>query len=83
MNQSGLFFAFVDLKGAGSQLPDIFIVPSGVIFNSFKSYLESKKPTRVRWHPKVGVVEPYKNNWKALENHLRNVNNQMSEGVDE
>lgn len=70
LNQPGLFFAFVDLKGAGNELPDVFIVPSEVIFNAFKGYLEAEKPTRVRWHVKIEKLDEYKNNWSLLKDHL-------------
>jgi len=71
LNQHGLFFAFVDLKGAGAQLPDVFIVPSEVIYNQFRRTLETKKIIRVRWHPRFEVVNEYKNNWELLENYLK------------
>jgi len=61
LNQPGLFFAFVDLKGAGTELPDVFIVPSEMIYNQFKRALETKKLARVRWHPRLEMVDEYKN----------------------
>lgn len=69
LNQPGLFFAFVNLKGMESQMPDVFIVPSSVIYAKFEKYLE-KKPSRPRWHPKIEEAEPYKNNWDSLRDYL-------------
>ncbi|HOX46072.1 MAG TPA: hypothetical protein PK668_20890 [Myxococcota bacterium] len=59
-----LFFALVDLKDF-QELPDIFIVPSKVIFE----YFDGGDPTtwtRARYHPEVAIIEPYKNNWDLL-----------------
>ena len=70
LNQPGLFFAFVDLKRAGTELPDVFIVPSEVIYNQFKRVLETKKLVRVRWHSRVETVDKYKNRWDLLDDYL-------------
>lgn len=69
LNQPGLFFAFVNLKGMKNDMPDVFIVPSKVIYDKFIKQLE-KKPNRLRWHPKIEVAEPYKNNWNTLKDYL-------------
>jgi hypothetical protein len=71
LNKPGLFFAFVDLKGAGTELPDVFIVPSEVIYNQFRRALETKKIVRIRWHPKCDKAEEYKNRWDLIENYLK------------
>lgn len=72
LNQPGLFFAFVDLKGAGNELPDVFIVPSEVIFKAFdKPYFTSGVKRRWRWHPEFEFVEQYKNKWDILEIYLK------------
>ncbi len=72
LNRPGLFFAFVDLKGGGSELPDVFIVPSAVVFTEFdKPYFKSGIKRRWRWHPKCETVEPYKNRWGLMENYLK------------
>lgn len=71
LNRPGLFFALVDLRGAGTELPDVFIVPSEVIYNQFREALETKKIVRVRWHPKIEKVNEYKNKWDLLEGYLR------------
>ncbi|MFC1990576.1 hypothetical protein ACFLU9_00285 [Chloroflexota bacterium] len=72
LNQPGLFFAFVDLKSAGNELPDVFIVPSEVIFKEFdKPYFTSGVKRRWRWHPKFEFVEQYKNEWDILEIYLK------------
>ena len=71
LNQPGLFFAFVDLKGAGTELPDVFIVPSEVIYKQFERALETKKLAMVRWHPRCEMANEYKNRWDLLESHLK------------
>jgi len=75
LNQPDLFFAFVDLKGATDKMPDVFIVPSKVIYNAFKRYLESGKKSRIRWHPKLEVVGQYRNNWIILQEYLETKSN--------
>ncbi len=69
LNQAGLFFAFVDLKGMHSTLPDVFIVPSEHLYEYFKKRFDTGL-SRWRWHPKVDSAEQYKNNWKVLEDYL-------------
>lgn len=69
LNQPGLFFTFVDLKGAGNEMPDVFVVPSEVIHNTFKKYFETGV-SRWRWHPKVEIAMPYMNNWDLLRDYL-------------
>ena len=76
LNQPGLFFAFVNLKGAGNELPDVFIVPSEVIFKAFdKPYFTSGVKRRWRWHPKFDFAEQYKNKWDILSNYLNQTSN--------
>jgi len=70
LNQHGLFFAFVDLKGAGTELPDVFIVPSEAIYSYFERYFETGL-SRWRWHPNKETADKYKNRWDLLENHLK------------
>jgi len=71
VNQLDLFFAFVDLKGARTELPDVFIIPSERIFKAFDNpYFKSDVKRRWRWHPKVDSLLQYKNNWKMLEDYL-------------
>jgi len=71
LNQSNLLFAFVDLKGAKAELPDVFIIPSEVIFKQFdKPYFKSEAKRRWRLHPKIDWVEKYKNNWQSLKDYL-------------
>jgi len=69
LNQPGLFFAFVSLKGFDKEMPDVFIVPSKFIHDKFAKYLE-KRPSRPRWHPKIDDAEPFKNNWESLRGYL-------------
>lgn len=65
---SHLFFALVDLKGFKG-LPDVFIVPSEVIFKYFKEG-DPQTWRRARYHPSVEDVEQYKNNWQLLRKVL-------------
>ena len=62
-----LFYALVDLKWF-AELPDVFIVPSEVIAEYFKAGPEGWP--RARYHPKIGVMEQYKNNWDILRRSL-------------
>lgn len=71
LNQPDLFFAFVDLKGGGTEMPDVFIVPSQIIYKTFEKYFETGV-SRWRWHPRIEVALLYKNNWSILEQHLQN-----------
>lgn len=67
-NHPMLFFALVDLKEF-DVLPDIFIVPSSIIYE----YFEGGDPEtwrRARYHPEIHEVEPYKNNWDLLTGAL-------------
>ena len=71
--QPDLFFAFVDLKSLSGQLPDIFIIPSEVVFEYFlkwKPYFDRTPNARWRYHSKVEEIEQYKNNWDLLQSHL-------------
>ncbi len=77
LNQPGLFFAFVSLKGMEKEMPDVFIVPSKVIHDKFEKYLE-KKPSRPRWHPSIEDAEPFKNNWESLRKYLEGASNDKS-----
>jgi len=69
LNQSDLFIAFADLKGVQDELPDVFIVPSEVIFKYFEPHLKPGD-TYVRFHPKVEWIEKYRNNWQILRDYL-------------
>lgn len=80
LNQRGLFFAFVNLKGMSNEMSDIFIVPSQIIHDKFQERLE-KRQSRLRWHPKVEDAEPFKNNWDILREYLRKTStNHTGEG---
>ncbi len=71
LHRPDLFFAFVDLKSGSDQKPDVFIVPSKVIFDSFNNpYFKSGKPRFWRWHPKVNDIEQFRNNWDILDSFL-------------
>lgn len=79
LNQPGLFFAFVNLKGMDKEMPDVFIVPSRVIYDKFEKYLE-KKPSRPRWHPRIEDAEPFKNNWDILRDYLQKASTDIPGG---
>ncbi|MDO8749618.1 MAG: hypothetical protein Q7K03_00495 [Dehalococcoidia bacterium] len=74
LNHPDLFFVFVNLKGgefvntelAKQALPEVFIVPSGAVHSAFNHYTNRYW----NWTPGVEEVEPYKNNWELLRNHL-------------
>ena len=72
LKRPDLFFAFVDLKLGGKQeLPEVFIVPSKDVFDAFDNpFFKSGESRRWRWHPAIEKIEPYKNNWGILSNHL-------------
>jgi len=72
LNRQDLFFAFVDLKRARDEMPDVFIVPSEVIFRAFdRPYFKSGVKRRWRWHPEIESILLFKNNWRILEDYLR------------
>ena len=72
LHRPDLFFAFVDLKLQREQLPDVFIIPSKVIFDCFsKPYFKSKLNIRWRYHPGVKSIEQYKNNYEVLHDYLK------------
>ena len=79
LNQPGLFFAFVDLKGAGTEMPDVFIVPSRITYKYFERYFKSGL-SRWRWHPKIETAEPFKNTWNSLRDYLNKVSNDSPGG---
>lgn len=69
-NHPDLFFAFVDLKRMQNKPPDVFIVPSEVIYNDFKRWFKTGLK-RWRWHPKIGEADKYKNAWKIIEDRMK------------
>ena len=68
LNNPNLWYAFVDLKYF-EELPDIFIVPSKVVFD----YFYHRSWSRFRYHPLLAEVEAYKNEngWKRLKRALK------------
>jgi hypothetical protein len=68
LNHPNLFFALVDLRNF-EDLPDVFILPSRVIFAYFKGG-DPTTWTRARYHPLIASVERYKNNWGVLRRAL-------------
>ncbi len=72
LNQPDLFFAFVDLKGVTTELPDVFIIPSKTIFAAFdRPYWKPGVKRLWRFHPKVETISQFKNNWKILNDNLQ------------
>jgi len=71
LNQMDLFFAFVDLKARSGELPDVFVIPSQIVYRYFERYFETGLG-RWRYHPKVDSILQYKNNWKVLKDYLSN-----------
>jgi hypothetical protein len=69
LNQPGLFFAFVSLKGMDKEMPDVFIVPSMFVHDRFERDVKAK-PSMLRWHPLIETFEPFKNNWDSLREYL-------------
>src|SRR2546428_700539 len=67
VNHLHLFFALVDLQDFQG-LPDVFLVPSAVIFEYFKEGPENWP--RARYHPLLEDVEKYRNNWDLLRKAL-------------
>lgn len=65
-----LYFAFVDLRGIEwvEEQPDVYIVPSKVVFDHLSSRLEGNK--MVRFHPHATMMEKYKNNWDIVRKAL-------------
>jgi hypothetical protein len=63
-----LFFALVDLQEFQA-LPEVFIVPSQVIFEYFTAG-DPETWRRARYHPLVEEVQQYKNNWDLLKKAL-------------
>lgn len=69
LNHPRLLFALVDLKSF-DELPDIFIVPSRVIYACFKGG-DPKTWIRARFHPKIEEIDEYKNNWRVLRRAMK------------
>ena len=68
LSHSRLFFALVDLQHF-ERLPDVFFVPSRVIHAYFKAG-DPSTWIRARYHPAIGEIAGYKNNWDAIEQAL-------------
>jgi len=70
LNSQNLWFAFVDLKEF-DELPDVYVVPSRVVFTYFNKTHTLDWFSRHRYHPLLGDVAAYKNSWKQLKDALR------------
>lgn len=69
-----LFFAFVNLRSGREELPEVFIVPSQLVFEAFDNpYFNSATRRRWRWHPTIQTVERYRNNWGLLTQRLESI----------
>jgi hypothetical protein len=68
LNYPRLFFALVDLQEF-QKLPEVFIVPSKVIFKYFNGG-DPEIWRRARYHPLVKDILRYKNNWELITNAL-------------
>jgi hypothetical protein len=66
LNLPHLFFALVDLRKF-RELPNVFIVPSKVIFEYFN---DGTTRRRVRYHPLIEKIDQYKNNLGLLKKVL-------------
>jgi len=64
-----LLFALIDLKNFEG-LPDVFLVPSRVIYEYFKGG-DPKTWRRARYHPKVEDIKEYRNGWDLLRKALQ------------
>lgn len=73
LNKPNLFFTFVDLKSAKTELPDVFVIPSEIIFKAFdNSFFKSGIKRRWRYHRKIEDLSQYKNNRNILSDYLKN-----------
>ena len=71
IHRPDLFFALVDLKSRPGELPDVFILPSDVIFNAFEPYLKTTtRTTYLIWKPRVDEIGQFINNWDILRKYL-------------
>jgi len=66
-NRANLYYAFVDLKSGRDEKPDVYIVPSKVVFDYFSPH---QTLSRWRYHPRVDTIQQYKNNWDTLNKLL-------------
>lgn len=69
LNRDDLFFTLVDLKEF-DELPDVFILPSRVIYDYFKGGDPANWP-RARYHPGVAEIARFANNWEIMTSRLR------------
>lgn len=72
LNNPYLFVAFVDLKRM-ERMPDVFVVLSTELHGYCASLGRSE---RCRYRPLVEEIEPYRNRWDTLEDHLRHQGSQ-------
>ncbi len=70
INHPHLFFALVDLKHYHG-LPDVYVLPSAVIYAYFRAGDPATWP-RARYHPPIADVERFKNDagWELLREEL-------------
>jgi hypothetical protein len=65
-----LVFAFVDLHDDESNEPDVYLVPSAFMFDYCAPSIVEAQGTLVRFHIDIDGMEPFKNNWKIIEEKL-------------
>jgi hypothetical protein len=68
LDRGDLVFALVDLKDFDG-LPDVFLIPSKVIATYFAAGPEGWP--RARYHPLVGEIKKFKNDWNMLSKCLK------------
>ena len=65
-----LIFCFVDLRGGFPEnLPDIYVIPAAVILAEYKG-MDIKKHPWLRHHRPIAHMEPWRNNWKPVNDAL-------------
>jgi hypothetical protein len=76
VHRPDLFFAFIDLKGQSGQLPDVFIMPSKVVYDWFQGVItkhfdgNENRLKRWRFHPRISSVREFENRWDLLRQYL-------------
>ncbi|MDA1096333.1 MAG: hypothetical protein O3B84_03650 [Chloroflexi bacterium] len=68
-----LFLALVDLRKWGDRRPDVFILPSATVHDWFGRVTHGWDQSLARWryHPNVSTIEPFKNEWGLISDHLQ------------
>lgn len=66
LDNPNLLFAFVDLKRLDDfkEQPDVYLLPSHVVFDHCKSWIDRAK--MVRLHIEIKKISKYKNDWSLV-----------------